>query len=887
MRTSLSLDQAIAIVSEKLGYSPSSYQRGILEHLVKGQGNAACNAVAGAGKSSTLQMAAIVLEQLGFKPSEIRIMVFGKANAQDLIKKFGTAWKDSISTLHSAGWSLIKQELSIKNTLNLIKPTKYKKIAQGQGLISPPRSMGQGTLRNEGAIDKDADFLTLVDLIRMTNSEPTEMAVREVCDHFEIADVWRPAIVAEAIKLVLKIGEEQALNKVAFDYCDQIWLPVKWDLGSQKWFEPYQFVLVDECQDLNAAQLELALMLAGKKGRLLFVGDPNQAIMGFSGSDNRSYQKIVDRAQCVELPLSTCYRCPSEHIKLVQRIFPSIPIEARENAPQGSIVQCSENELETFLKTGDLVISRKTAPLVSLCIRLIAKGIKATVKGKAIGDQIKKDLDAISEIPGFVYSEFNAAIDAYRQTMFSRYEGLDNEEQLKDNLTDKLEALQTIYTNRPNAKSIGDLELYIDSMFSDDSSPITLSTCHRAKGLEGERIFIHKAEDMPMKWKNQQDWQYEQERNLLYVALTRSKSELFIVGNPDWLLLDDEVIEEAEPQSISDPRLKLYVDYEQEDRPPSTVSKQWVNLGLIKLDTGTQLPSRRSELTIADYAEQMEAEQWDWKREPLPILFDDGSGTLYPGDGHHRTEAAGLAQKESIYAEIRPGGLLRAKLYSAQANRFHGLKLTRKDKRSKCEMIFADPELLEALATELGQPGTIPSDRVIADYLGVSAPLVGDVRKEFEQQGTVNISSERVDRSGRKLNTEKIGKKSSSLPEERSEKPLPQLEQNGDRPESPSQSGLNGNLAEPISHPQVSQDLVESIAQPMIKDRTAELTEKLSAPVKKTDPTNQLSEYEQGVIEGACKVWSAKTVIQFAIRYATEDEMQKIYALLGTTIKQL
>ncbi len=871
MQTSISFDQAVLIVSEKLGYAPSHYQQGILEWLINGKGNAACNAVAGAGKSSTLQMAAIVLEQLGFKPDEIRVMVFGKANSQDLIKKFGTAWKDSVSTLHSAGWTLIKQELGIKNPLNLIKANKYRRIAQDQELISQPRSRGQGTLRNEGAIDKDADFLTLVDLIRLTNSKPTEVAVQDICEHFEIAGVWRPEIVARAIGLVLKIGEEQAINKVAFDYCDQIWLPVKWNLGSQKWFEPYQFVLIDECQDLNAAQLELALMLAGKTGRLLFCGDPNQAIMGFSGSDNRSYQKIVDRAQCAELPLSTCYRCPSEHINLVKRIFPEIPIESRENALQGSIVQCSENELETFLKTGDLVISRKTAPLVSLCIRLIAKGIKATVKGREIGDQIKKDLSAIAQLPGFVYDRFNAAIEAYRQAMFGKYEGLDNEEQLKENLTDKLEALQTIYTNRPNAKSIEDLELYIDSMFSDDSSPITLSTCHRAKGLEGERIFVHQAEDMPMRWKNQQEWQYEQERNLLYVALTRSKSELFIVGDPEWLMLDDEL--SKEPESITpDPRLKLYLDFEA-PRPPSTdseVVKQWVNLDLIVLDAGTQSRRETNQATIDDYAEQIAEGHWNWERDPLPILFFDQSN-YYPGDGHHRILAASQTREE-IFAEVRPGTLRDAIFYSTQANRFHGLQRTRADKRNQVELLLKDAEWQKM------------SDRSIAAHCGVSAPFVGTIRRELVESGTVNNFSERVDRSGRKLNTERIGKKPSSSVEERSKKPQPL--QDDDRSETIAQPGEN--LVEPISQSGVSRNQLETIAHTVVSDdRSEELSEKLSAPDNRTDPSSRLSAFEQRVIEGACKVWSAKTVIQFAIRYATEDEMQALYELLGTTIERL
>jgi DNA helicase-2/ATP-dependent DNA helicase PcrA len=72
----------------------------------------------------------------------------------------------------------------------------------------------------------------------------------------------------------------------------------------------------------------------------------------------------------------------------------------------------------------------KTAPLVSLCIKLIARGIAATVKGRAIGEQIKGDLQEIGKMPGFRYENFNDAVNAYRMAKIQRYQGLDNEEQL-------------------------------------------------------------------------------------------------------------------------------------------------------------------------------------------------------------------------------------------------------------------------------------------------------------------------------------------------------------------------------------------------------------------------------------------------------------------------
>ncbi|MFK0730814.1 MAG: UvrD-helicase domain-containing protein, partial [Gloeotrichia echinulata HAB0833] len=523
-----------AAYTAKFGFVPSKYQLAIVDWILRGKGNGCCNAVAGSGKSSTLKIVAKTLEESGLKPSEIKICVFGKLNSQDLIKKFGLAWKESISTLHSAGFSLVKKELGIRSSYDIdVSGQKYKRIAQDLDLIAK-RGNPVGRLRGEEIIGNDNDFLTLIDLVRLTNQQPTQETIIAIAHHHEIENVWQPDLIARWIAYCLQIGEEKAIKKECLDFTDQIWLPVKWKLGEAKWFKPYKFVLVDECQDLNAAQLELALILAGSTGRILAVGDPRQAIMGFAGADDESYQNIVRRTKAVELPLSICYRCPRSHIELVKSIYPQIPIEPSPSAAAGTIHQINNDEVEKLVKNGDMVIGRKTAPLVTLCIKLISRGIKATVKGRDIGESLKKDLDEIAKLPGYSFQFFNETVSNYHQIKAQQYQGLDNEEQMLENLKDKLQAITIIYQSQPQARGIEDLKLYIDSLFSDENSPITLSTCHRAKGLEGDRIFIYKPEDMPMKWKNQQDWQLKQEENLLYVALTRSKSELFIVGYPDW-----------------------------------------------------------------------------------------------------------------------------------------------------------------------------------------------------------------------------------------------------------------------------------------------------------------------------------------------------------------
>lgn len=563
----------------------SSYQEEIIDWVKNGAGHGCCNAVAGSGKSTTLRLAASALKESGVKPSEIKVCVFGKANSLDLIAKFGREWKESISTLHSAGWSLVKKHLSIRNSYDIkLSGSKYKAIAEELGLIG--RRGAYGSLQLEDAIEKNEDFIRLIDLVRLTNSQPLAGTIEEICDHFEMADIYDFCTVAEAIARCLNMGENQAIRKTGFDFTDQIWLPVKWKLNQHQWFEPYKFVLIDECQDLNAAQLELAIALAGNDGRLLFVGDPRQAIMGFAGADCNSYQNILEKTKSIELSLSICYRCPSSHIELVKKNFPEIPIIARANAIEGKIEAIAESDLWSDkpcrLTTGDMVICRKTAPLVKLCIKLITRGIAATVKGRAIGELIKGDLKEITRMPGFRYSNFNGAASAYRAAKQQRYEGLENEEQLLEALNDKLEALTAIYKSQPQATCTAHLEDYIDSLFSDEISPITLSTCHRAKGLEGDRIFIISPHDLPMVWRNQQGWQLEQENNLLYVALTRSKSELYVVGNASWLNPKPEPDPETKDKTVSSlqqpnskEKLKNWIEGLHEKVRAALLSPEW------------------------------------------------------------------------------------------------------------------------------------------------------------------------------------------------------------------------------------------------------------------------------------------------------------------------
>ena len=79
--------------------------------------------------------------------------------------------------------------------------------------------------------------------------------------------------------------------------------------------------------------------------------------------------------------------------------------------------------------------------------------------------------------------------------------------------------------------SILDLKHKIKSIFTDEIQGIILSTVHKIKGLEANRVFIIRPDLLPMN--TVKPWQFIQEKNLVYVAYTRAKLDL--IFDREWV----------------------------------------------------------------------------------------------------------------------------------------------------------------------------------------------------------------------------------------------------------------------------------------------------------------------------------------------------------------
>lgn len=138
-----------------------------------------------------------------------------------------------------------------------------------------------------------------------------------------------------------------------------------------------------------------------------------------------------------------------------------------------------------------------------------------------------------------------------------------------------------------------------------------------------------------------------------------------------------------------------------------------INLSHIRRDGGTQARAEMNSAAIEDYAHAMAA----GAKFPPVVLFQD-QDIYWLGDGFHRIEAALLAGKKAIPADIRQGGQRQARLFALGANCTHGVRRTNADKRLAVSILLDDPEW--------GQW----SNRKIADAVGVSDQFVNNMRNE-------------------------------------------------------------------------------------------------------------------------------------------------------------
>lgn len=489
-----------------MAFTPSKYQKTLYTFIKKAKGNAVVEAVAGGGKTSSLVNAIKLIPQ----NKQVLFLAFNKSIVEELKIKVGGLENVTVSTIHSLGAKVCRKYLNCN-----VDDSKYKTwLNDGlkSGFISPVNN-----LNNEDREEWLSNIRKLIDLGRVNlttdNQGLTELAYKHGL-----------FILDNEVQLSIQGITWGTNNTDTIDYTDMIYLPVVKNL--RVW--QYDWVFIDECQDLNAAQRNMFLKHVKQNGRFVAVGDPHQAIYGFAGADVESFNLLKNLPHTAKLPLSVCYRCDKNIITLAKTEVPQI--EAREGADDGVVTY--EAKIAD-VKDGDMILCRCSAPLVDLCMKYIANGVKAYVKGRDIGmnliNMIKKSKKAkISDLTAVFERELSRIIGkVIAKTHCTEQEARESEAYTA--YQDKVKAIEIL---SEGLVKCDELISRIETIFSDDSkNGICLSTVHKSKGLESDRVFIICPDKFLLKSCMQIPWMAEQEHNLQYVAYTRAKHYLGFIND--------------------------------------------------------------------------------------------------------------------------------------------------------------------------------------------------------------------------------------------------------------------------------------------------------------------------------------------------------------------
>jgi len=240
-------EQELVPTPTKKEFKPSKYQQAIFDFIENGEGNAVIDAVAGSGKTTTLVKA---LEKVPKRANTI-FLAFNKSIVEELQKRTPSHVK--VQTLHSLGISAL-----FKLYGKAIKIDNYK-ISK---LFTKAKEGWEDDEKSDGYKER---VLKIVDLARYNVTKDKE-ALDSLCERYDIE------ITNKEVDRALELLGEADKDRKTFDFTDMLYVPVMENLKMDK----YDYVFVDECQDLNKAQQLLFKKLLGEDSRFVACGDPYQ-----------------------------------------------------------------------------------------------------------------------------------------------------------------------------------------------------------------------------------------------------------------------------------------------------------------------------------------------------------------------------------------------------------------------------------------------------------------------------------------------------------------------------------------------------------------------------------------------------------------------------------
>lgn len=371
-------------------------------------------------------------------------------------------------------------------------------------------------------------------------------------ENFEKAGLSEDFTVMSEQERALCEEEELLNNALSFD--DLILITVKLLEENpeilDKYKERFQYVSVDEYQDIDENQYKLIRLLVPSNGNIFVIGDPNQAIYGFRGGDSKffsNFKKDYPNTQIINLKnnyrstnsivdasnqMINCFNIVSvfdkPHEKITIHTAPTDKAEAEfiastiekligghsffsidSERSDGEECNYSFSDFAILYRTSTQLppileaLKRTGMPFVKLSNDLLCeqKPIRNLLKSIDRSKPVNEQFAELSE-------DFKDKID---ENILKYLIDLSN------NFTDKSDFLHEVSV------------LTEADTLDERADRIRLMTLHASKGLEFKCVFLAGLENeiLPL-YRAKEPQEIEEERRLLYVGMTRAKERLFL-----------------------------------------------------------------------------------------------------------------------------------------------------------------------------------------------------------------------------------------------------------------------------------------------------------------------------------------------------------------------
>jgi len=305
-----------------------------LEAVISVDGPVLVIAGAGSGKTRVIEYRVLHLVQKGINPASILLLTFTRQASRTMLDRASRhdprCCQVDGGTFHSFAYRLLKKYAKV---IGFSDSFSIMDDADSEAAIG--RAAAElGFYDQEKRFPKKDTLATVISKVINKNSSVAKVLEKEYPDFL---------IFAQEISAVAKKYAEYKIRMNLMDYDDLlVYAKMILENGAirEKLSDKYRYIMVDEYQDTNCLQANIANHLAQKHKNIMIVGDDAQSIYGFRGANHENIMRFPKQfSDCKIIKLQENYRSTQAILDLA-----NAALENMENKYSKCLISARQEE---------------------------------------------------------------------------------------------------------------------------------------------------------------------------------------------------------------------------------------------------------------------------------------------------------------------------------------------------------------------------------------------------------------------------------------------------------------------------------------------------------------------------------------------------------------